>query len=145
MLKARDLRPLLVVLPAGSGPHITSASVGLEKALSEKAKTHCHAATPTCMPEIVVANGLVVSWPWSDAIMDGIKSIETREYALPAELVGSRIALIETGNPNAENGAASHIVVGSVVFFRSDQYMEQDEWEDDTNNHLVAAGICCTH
>lgn len=79
--------------------------------------------------------GLVVSWPWTDAILDEIKTIETREYALPAGLEGTRIALIETDNPDAENAR----VVGSVVFYRSDQYMEQDEWEDDSGSHLVAA------
>ena len=49
--------------------------------------------------------GLECQRPWSQQILTKEKTVETRSYALPAELIGRRIALIETAEGVARQSA----------------------------------------
>ena len=46
-----------------------------------------------------ISAGLEVSFPWAQRLLDGDKTIETREYALPAHWEHKPMALIESNTP----------------------------------------------
>jgi hypothetical protein len=81
----------------------------------------------------LVTFALEVSWPWTDAILDGFKSVETREYELPEALARQPVLLIEVDNENQADA-----VVGVAVFDASVQYEGEDDWAEDSGSHLVS-------
>ena len=82
---------------------------------------------------ISVSHGLIISWPWTDAILAGKKVIETREYSLPTDLLDTSIGLIEIGNP----AVPGRNLVGVCTFVQSKKYVSKRDWLADSAMHLV--------
>ncbi|CAL5229210.1 g12493 [Coccomyxa viridis] len=89
--------------------------------------------------------GLDCEAPWCDKILDGEKTIETRKYRLPAELIGQRIWLLESGGeenvPSLGDevlaGSQGARIVGSVTFIDVKKYTSQESWAADADKHRV--------
>ncbi len=77
---------------------------------------------------------LDVAAPWSDALFSGAKTIETREYALPSEHVGERMALLD--DSGGDRGLPA-LLLGTVSFARPFRYETHEQWSADTGRHLV--------
>lgn len=78
--------------------------------------------------------GINIQAPWSQLILSGEKTIETRTYPLPAHLIGKELAIIETP------GTARRFkrrVIGTVVFGESFQYSDAKRFYADSRLHLV--------
>ena len=81
--------------------------------------------------------GINIQWPWSDHIVQGRKSIETRTYKMPDKFKGVEMAIIETPGPHGKkNGVKKARIVGTVTFSESIQY-SRSTWVKDYNKHLV--------
>jgi len=80
----------------------------------------------------MIRTALNTQYPWSQYLLDGSKSLETRSYPLPNDLLGKEIAVWETGREGVEEA-----FVGSVVFDRCDEYRNKEEWISDQKSHLV--------
>ena len=85
--------------------------------------------------------------PWARRLLDGDKTVETRSYPLPAELVGRSIELMES--KPGQDGVSSLgdtvealcpglSVVGRVTFSSSEAYSSRDAWAADEPRHLVS-------
>ena len=59
--------------------------------------------------------GLEVQVPWSSALLTGGKTVETRAYALPDDLIGQLIAIIEAPVGGLAAAAAAAAAVGDSV------------------------------
>jgi len=102
-----------------------------------------HCTPPAGLPR----HFLMMDWPWPSFVLSGEKSVETRGYALPADLVGREVALFESRYPDSHAGRfvdrlspESRLVgrfVGTVVFGPSFRYDTREQWEEDGAKHLV--------
>lgn len=83
--------------------------------------------------------GLNIQWPWSQLLLSGKKTIETRGYPLPDRLIGLEMAIIETPGPKgkAEAGIEEARIVGLIIFDKIHLYNSQILWEKDESKHLV--------
>ncbi len=91
------------------------------------------------MPKTLV--GLHVQWPWSEYLLNGRKTIETRSYQLPKKYYGQELALIETpGRDGKKAGIKEARIVGTIVFKGSFEYPTKAAWAKDNNKHLVVDG-----
>lgn len=79
--------------------------------------------------------GLNIQTPWSELLINGVKSVETRSYPLPEKYVGEEIALIETPG---RYGRFKARIIGTITFSHSFKYPDQRAWQDDHNRHCVA-------
>lgn len=104
-----------------------------------------------------ISAGLEVSFPWAQRLLDGDKTIETREYALPAHWEHKPMALIESNTPasvgeggfegagagstdaGAEFGVVRGRIVGTATFGRSVLYTSKAQWAADVDQHCVEA------
>lgn len=85
-----------------------------------------------------VLPGINIQFPWSQKILNGEKTVETRSYAIPSKYVGKELAIIETPSPNKEKGSPSKgMIVGVVVFAQSFQYTDKAQWIADIERHRV--------
>jgi hypothetical protein len=84
-------------------------------------------------------DGINIQWPWSELLVNGKKSIETRSYALPERLVGVELAIIETAGPMGlkEAGIVKARIIGTIVFDSSYKYSNVSHWNKDREKHLV--------
>ena len=84
--------------------------------------------------------GLNVQWPWSQLLLDGTKTVETRHYALPIKHVDRQLALIETPGPNGKcyAGIQRARIIGLIVFSESFQYLSYSDWSRDCSRHRVS-------
>lgn len=81
--------------------------------------------------------GINIQWPWSDHIVQGRKTIETRTYQMPAKFKGVEMAIIETPGPYGRKlGIKKARIVGTVIFSDCIQY-NRSTWSRDYNKHLV--------
>lgn len=78
--------------------------------------------------------GLNIQNPWSQLLINGDKSVETRSYALPEKYEGVELALIET--PGKVANFTSRII-GTITFSHSFYYPDKNTWIYDYNRHLV--------
>lgn len=78
--------------------------------------------------------GLNVQYPISQMILDGSKTIETRTYPLPKDLVGKQMAMIEAPGPT---GTFRARVVALIIFGDSFQYQSKAHFYRDTSKHRV--------
>ena len=110
-----------------------------------------HEASPSALPvdEEVYLHGLELQRPWSELLLRGSKSVETRGYALPVELLHVKLAVIETeagheghsGLGDAvEAGACGVHLTGTVTFAECFQYSDRPQWLADTARHCVTEG-----
>ena len=77
--------------------------------------------------------GINIQHPWSELIVEGEKTIETRAYPIPGHLVNQRLAIIET----KKNEAAT--IVGIVIFSHCYKYESLKHWKEDFPKHRVPA------
>lgn len=80
-------------------------------------------------------NGINIQYPWSSLLVDEKKSVETRNYPLPAKYVGEEIAIIETPG---RYGRFKARIIGTVTFSHSFKYPDRQAWLDDYNRHCVS-------
>jgi len=78
--------------------------------------------------------GINIQAPWSNLLIDGSKSVETRSYPIPKKYEGVELALIET--PGKSKKFKSRII-GTVTFSHSFKYPDIVSWKDDYNRHKV--------
>ena len=79
--------------------------------------------------------GINIQTPWSELLINEVKSVETRSYPLPEKYVGEEIALIETPG---RYGRFKARIIGTITFSHSFKYPDQRAWQDDHNRHCVA-------
>ena len=85
-----------------------------------------------------VIPGVHIQWPWSQLILSGKKTVETRSYPLPKKYLGKALAVIETPGPRgAKAGVEKSRIIGIVCFSESFQYRTKEEWVRDRKRHLV--------
>ena len=69
--------------------------------------------------------------PYADWIVDGLKSIETREKPTLNRLIGRRVKVIRTGAGKAQ-------VIGEITITGSKQYLTKSQFEADKDKHMVS-------
>ena len=69
--------------------------------------------------------------PYADWIVDGRKSIETREKPTLDRLIGRRVKVIRTGAGKAQ-------VIGEITITGSKQYLTKSQFMDDKGKHMVS-------
>ena len=79
--------------------------------------------------------GINIQTPWSELLINEVKSVETRSYHLPEKYVGEELALIETPG---RYGRFKARIIGTITFSHSFKYPDQKAWQDDYNRHCVA-------
>lgn len=79
--------------------------------------------------------GLNIQAPWSQMILRGQKTVETRSYPLPDKHKGKMLAIIETPGKDKTLGKAK--IIGLVVFSESFQYPSKEKWLNDIDRHRV--------
>ena len=105
--------------------------------------------------------GLELQQPFSSLVLDGSKTVETRSYELPQNLLYKHILIIESkagedgvsgiGNlceNNTKDDAAEGAdeqeeyprIVGSVVFGECFEYHTERMWNEDQQKHAVPVG-----
>ena len=67
-------------------------------------------ASPFADPDVLF--GLELKEPWASMVLDGSKTIETRGYDLPAELIDRPLVLLATPE---HSGSAGHSGLADVV------------------------------
>lgn len=78
--------------------------------------------------------GINIQQPWSQLLLNGDKTVETRTYPLPGKYVGKAFWLIETPGKYRNRVA---MVVGIIVFETSILYLSRNQFIDDFKRHLV--------
>ena len=83
--------------------------------------------------------GVNIQWPWSQLLLSGVKTVETRGYPLPAKYIGQELALIETPGPRGkkEAGIERARIIGTIVFSGSIEYRSGGAWSKDRDRHQV--------
>lgn len=85
--------------------------------------------------------GIHVQYPWSQLILSGKKTVETRSYPLPLKYTNVELAIIETPGPDGRrNGITSAGIIGTVVFDSCFLYQSRSAWAADKARHLVSHG-----
>lgn len=79
--------------------------------------------------------GINIQTPWSELLINGVKSVETRTYRLPEKYIGEELALIETPG---RYGRFKARIIGTITFSHSFEYPDKKAWENDYNRHCVA-------
>jgi hypothetical protein len=79
--------------------------------------------------------GVNIQAPWSELILSGQKTVETRSYPVPPKYIGKELAIIET--PGSSGLIPQARIVGIVVFSGSHQYETREDWLNDKKRHLV--------
>ena len=84
--------------------------------------------------------GINIQWPWSQLLISGEKTVETRKYPLPDRLKNVELALIETPGPRGKKEAQIHSsrIIGTISFSHSFQYQTEKDWEKDKERHCVS-------
>ena len=84
--------------------------------------------------------GINIQWPWSDLLISGAKTVETRTYPIPKKYMGIEIAVIET--PGKLGGKQAGIkrarIIGTIVFGNCIEYENQRQWDADRTRHCVS-------
>jgi hypothetical protein len=90
---------------------------------------------------------LEVQIPWSQYLLSGSKTVETRTYKLPSELLHRQIAILQTQSGTAGISALSDnvdlmksidcCIVGWVLFSSIKIYTNHSEFFADQHLHLV--------
>lgn len=86
-----------------------------------------------------VLPGINIQWPWSELIISGEKTIETRSYPIPTKHIGKTLAVIQTPGPRGkkEAGIKASTIIGTVVFSKCYRYASKDHWKRESNLHKV--------
>lgn len=83
--------------------------------------------------------GINIRWPWSRAILEGTKTIETRSYPIPEKYRNVNLAIIETPGPRGktDGGIDRSTIVGVLVFSECFKYSSREMWLQDYRRHQV--------
>ena len=93
--------------------------------------------------------GLEMQHPWAGLLLEGKKTIETRNYNLPKNLIGKKIYILETKSgidgvsalPNSieqESDVEKHVkCAGWCIFDKVVIYRYKSKFEMDVDKHLV--------
>ena len=86
--------------------------------------------------------GVNIQWPWSELILSGEKTVETRTYPLPAKYKDVALAVIETPGARGRREAGIQMarIIGTVTFADSFQYKSKAMWIGDQQRHRVLDG-----
>lgn len=88
--------------------------------------------------KVKTLSGVNIQWPWSQMLLNGQKTIETRGYALPEKYKGVPLALIETpGKQGARAGIGKAKIIAVITFSGSYRYKSKSAWLDDFEKHCV--------
>jgi len=91
------------------------------------------------MPKYKQLDGINIQWPWSDLLLSGQKSVETRSYRLPKRLEGVELAVIETPGKRGRKdaGVEKARIIGTIIFETSYRYKNERHWKGEIDKHLV--------
>lgn len=78
--------------------------------------------------------GINIQTPWSNLLINRVKTVETRSYHLPDKYIGQELTLIETPG---KRGQFKSRAVGTITFSYSFQYANKEAWQDDFDRHCV--------
>ncbi len=81
--------------------------------------------------------GVNIQYPWSQLLLSGKKTVETRRYPLPLKYMGRPLAVIETSGKAKPAFRAR--VIGVIVFSHSIEYQSYEEWDSDRGRHQVSS------
>ncbi len=83
--------------------------------------------------------GLNIQWPWSELLISGKKTVETRSYPIPEKYIGQELAVIETPGPKGKKlaGIEKARIIGTITFKESYQYKSKSHWLKEKGKHLV--------
>ncbi len=97
--------------------------------------------------------GLELQLPFSELLISGEKTIETRNYEIPSNLLYRHILIIESKKGKDGVSAVGSIcrnetddpdgnirIIGSVVFGECIEYFTEEEWRRDADQHRVPIG-----
>ena len=84
-----------------------------------------------------VLPGINIQRPWSQLLLRGTKTVETRSYRLPEKYRGVELAIIETPGPKKSGAADRAMIVGYITFSDCFQYSSKSEWLADFERHQV--------
>lgn len=82
-------------------------------------------------------SGINIQYPWSQLLVSGEKTIETRKYPLPKRYSGTPLAIIETPGKCKPRFRAR--IIGIITFSHSIEYQSAKEWTADKQRHCVSA------
>ncbi len=78
--------------------------------------------------------GINIQWPYSEWILEGKKTIETRSYPIPPKYLGKEMVLIETPGKKGHFKARMR---GVIVFTQCFMYENETSFYLDQARHLV--------
>ena len=83
--------------------------------------------------------GVNIQWPWSEYLLSGEKTVETRSYPLSKKHEGKWLAVIETPGPKGKKlaGIDKARITGKIKFKSSFRYSSKSEWLNDYERHRV--------
>jgi hypothetical protein len=83
--------------------------------------------------------GINIQWPWSELLLSGQKSIETRTYPIPKKFIGVELAVIETPGPQGRRkaGIEKARIIGTITFDSYIKYETKMDWAKDAKRHCV--------
>ena len=79
--------------------------------------------------------GINIQYPISELVLTGVKSVETRTYALPQNLTGKNLALIETPG---KHGKFKARIRGLICFSECFLYESESHFYSEFKRHHVA-------
>ncbi len=91
------------------------------------------------MPNYRLIDGINIQWPWSELLLSGKKTVETRSYPLPERLKNIELAIIETPGPKGKKNAGLNKarIIGTIIFTDSYQYKSRAHWIKEYALHRV--------
>ena len=91
------------------------------------------------MSNFKTLTGINIQWPWSEYLLKGLKTIETRSYKLPESLKNVELAIIETPGSSGKKlaGILKARIIGTIIFEDSFEYKTKKQWLSDYSRHLV--------
>lgn len=107
---------------------------------------YCKPAVRNVIMASTVKHILEVQAPFSRLILSGKKSIETRSYQLPEDLLHTSIVLCESAPGLAGVSTLSDsviesqpglLLIGEIYVSHSKEYTSQEEWDEDRECHQV--------
>lgn len=78
--------------------------------------------------------GINIQWPYSEWILEGKKTIETRTYPIPQKYLGKEMVLMETPGKKGQFRARA---TGIVIFTECFEYKSNEDFYLDSNLHRV--------
>lgn len=84
-----------------------------------------------------VLPGINIQYPWSQLLLSGKKTVETRFYPIPKKYTNVPLALIETPG---KSGNFQARVVGIIRFERCYKYESERAFRSDESRHLLKNG-----